>query len=197
MTVARSWLVVAVAVLALGALPDRAQADARDYPGVLGDGPRLNQAQRFDQARRFDHGQRAVRRPFVVPGTIIYDPDTYAAPPPVMYSPPPVIYVPPPAYPPASSYGAPPSAAAPPPPTAPPEPHVVDFDSGRYELRGDGVREPYTWVWVPKAPTAPPGQAPRPPATIYRFVDERGVTVLTDDPTKVPPKFRALDVTPR
>jgi hypothetical protein len=38
---------------------------------------------------------------------------------------------------------------------------------------------------------------PRPPATIYRWTDERGVVTLTDDPNKVPPQFRALDVTPR
>jgi hypothetical protein len=103
-------------------------------------------------------------------------------------------------YPPPAYSVTPVAAADPPPaPTAPPEPRVVEFDSGRYELRGDGIREPYVWVWVPKAPTAPPGQtsAPRRSATIYRWVDANGVMTLTDDPNKVPPQFRALDLTTR
>ncbi|HEU5193369.1 MAG TPA: DUF4124 domain-containing protein, partial [Methylomirabilota bacterium] len=77
------------------------------------------------------------------------------------------------------------------------EPRVVEFDTGRYEMRGDGLREPYIWVWVPKAPSLPPGAAPRPPATIYRWTDEKGVTTLTDDPNKVPLQFRATEITPR
>jgi uncharacterized protein DUF4124 len=200
----RRWPLVALAVLVLWAVPDRARADARDFPGALAAGARLNQVRRFDH-NRFDLNRRPFRRPFVlVPNTIIYSPEFIYAPPPTVGSPPPMIYVPPPSYAPPAGYsgyyGAPPSAVAPPPaPTEPPEPHVVEFDSGRYELRGDGLREPYTWVWVPKAPTAPPGQAsaPRRPATIYRWVDERGVTTLTDDPMKVPPQFRALELTPR
>ena len=108
-----------------------------------------------------------------------------------MYGPSPAYYSPPPA-----AYAPPPAASPPPPPS---EPRVVEFDSGRYELRGDGMREPYTWVWVPRAPTAPPGQASahRRPATVYRWTDERGVTTLTDDPNKVPAQFRALEITPR
>jgi hypothetical protein len=64
-------------------------------------------------------------------------------------------------------------------------------------MRGDGIREPYVWVWVPKAPSTPPGMPPRPPATVYRWTDERGVVTLTDDLNKVPPEFRATDVIPR
>ncbi|HEY2996009.1 MAG TPA: DUF4124 domain-containing protein [Methylomirabilota bacterium] len=203
----RLWLLVTLTALTIGALPARAQADARDYPGILGDGARLRNSGRFDGNRRFDGDRHRFRRPLVVPSIVIIGPSDFYSPPPTpVYAPPPVIYAPPayapPAYyaPPASYYAPPPRAVTPPPaPTAPPEPTVVEFDSGRYELRGDGLREPYTWVWVPKAPTAPPGQAsaPRPPATIYRWVDERGVTTLTDDPAKVPPQFRALDITPR
>ena len=203
----RLWLLVTLTALTMGALPARALADARDYPGILGDGARLRNSGRFDGNRRFDGDRQRFRRPLVVPSIVIIGPSDFYSPPPTpVYAPPPVIYAPPayapPAYyaPPASYYAPPPRAVTPPPaPTAPPEPTVVEFDSGRYGLRGDGLREPYTWVWVPKAPTAPPGQAsaPRPPATIYRWVDERGVTTLTDDPAKVPPQFRALDITPR
>jgi hypothetical protein len=215
----RLWPLVAVIILAL---PAAALADARDYPGRLGDGPRVNRnSGRFDGARfdgrRFDghrfDGRRfdGHRRPgtvIVVPSNIIVvgPSEAYAAPPPVTYAPPPpaYYYAPPPMYGPSPAYYSPPPAAyAPPPPASPPpppsEPRVVEFDSGRYELRGDGVREPYTWVWVPRAPTAPPGQAsaPRRPATVYRWTDERGVTTLTDDPNKVPAQFRALEITPR
>ena len=202
----RTWPLVAVIILAL---PAAALADARDYPGRVGDGPRVNRnSGRFD-GRRFDGGRRDHRRPstvIVVPSNIFVGPsDAYAAPPPVTYAPPPVsYYAPPPMYGPSPAYYSPPPAAyAPPPAASPPpppsEPRVVEFDSGRYELRGDGMREPYTWVWVPRAPTAPPGQAsaPRPPATVYRWTDERGVTTLTDDPNKVPAQFRALEITPR
>jgi hypothetical protein len=32
---------------------------------------------------------------------------------------------------------------------------TVVHPSGRYELRGDGVRVAYHWVWIPNGPTAP------------------------------------------
>jgi uncharacterized protein DUF4124 len=188
-----------LAALFLVALPASAMADARDYPGKLGDGPRLRSSGRFDGGHRRYHQRTPV---FVVPSTVVVGPsDAYVAPPPVVYSPPQVIYTPAASYAPPAYSGPPASYAAPPPPAppAPPEPHVVEFDSGRYELRGDGVREPYLWVWVPRAPSAPPGMvtAPRTPATVYRWTDERGVVTLTDDPNKVPPQFRATDITPR
>ena len=41
--------------------------------------------------------------------------------------------------------------------SAPSSPTVVYFPTGRYELRGDGINVPYTWVWIPNPPTAPPG----------------------------------------
>ena len=197
----RLWPLVAVIILAP---PAAALADARDHPGRLGDGPRVNRnSGRFDGGRH--HLHRRPNTVFVVPSNIIIGPsEAYAASPPVTYAPPPVYYAPPQMYAPPPAYYSPPPAAYTPPPAAPPppapsEPRVVEFDSGRYELRGDGMREPYTWVWVPKAPTAPPGQAsaPRPHATVYRWTDERGVTTLTDDPNKVPAQFRALEITPR
>ena len=128
-----------------------------------------------------------------------------------LYSSPPVVYPPPPVYiAPQFVYQAPPPAAYyPPAPSAPPEPRVVEFPSGHYELRGDGIATPYSWVWIPKPPSAPPGAPPVPAApdappvgpssrpaahapskTIYRFTDDNGVTVLTDDINKVPDRYR-------
>ncbi|HEU4366895.1 MAG TPA: hypothetical protein VFV05_01555 [Methylomirabilota bacterium] len=105
---------------------------------------------------------------------------------------------------------APPVAYAPPPAYASPLPPVVEFSTGRYELRGDGVTSPYVWVWVPNPPAAPPappapaappaeapdsggtGQAaPGRPVVIYRWTDEDGVTTWTDSLEKVPARFRA------
>jgi hypothetical protein len=193
----RIWLLLAL--FAVVALPASAMADARDYPGRLGDGPRLRNSGRAD----FGHGHnhRPQRAPvFIVPSTVIVGPSDSYAQPPVAYSPPPVIYAPPASYSFSPAYGPSPASYAPPPPppapAVPPGPQVVEFDSGRYELRGDGLREPYVWVWVPRAPTAPPGMtsAPRPPTTVYRWTDEQGVVTLTDDPNKVPRQFRATDV---
>src|ERR1043166_5645468 len=125
-------------VLAVAAAPAAALAGARDYPGRLGDGARLRSSGRAD----FGHRHHQQRSPvFVVPSTVVVGPsDSYVAPPPVVYSPPPVIYTTPAAYPAPAPYGPPAAAYAPPPPpapSAPPEPRVVEFDSGRYELRGD------------------------------------------------------------
>ena len=46
----------------------------------------------------------------------------------------------------------------------PPQQHptVVEYPHGRYELRGDGIRTAYQWVWIPKPP--PPPAAPQPPS---------------------------------
>ena len=124
------------------------------------------------------------------------------------YSSPPVVYAPPPVYiAPQFIYQAPPPAAYyPTAPSAPPGPRVVEFPTGRYELRGDGVATPYSWVWVPNPPSAPPGPPPAPAApeappvapssrpanrmTIYRWTDDNGVTVLTDDINSVPEQYR-------
>lgn len=45
--------------------------------------------------------------------------------------------------------------------TVAPAPTVVQYPHGRYELRGDGVTTPYSWVWIPNPPPPPPG-APAP-----------------------------------
>ena len=137
-----------------------------------------------------------------------------------IYYPPPVYYPPPAYYPPTyydPSYAAPVSYAPTPSPTvsvAPqrPAPDIVQFATGRYELRGDGVSTPYTWVWIPNPPTAPPPAAPTdptseaPPATgpssnkprpatragqLYRWVDPQGVVYWTDRLDAVPEQYRA------
>lgn len=125
-----------------------------------------------------------------------------------LYSSPPVVYPPPPVYiAPQFVYQVPPPAAYyPSAPSAPPGPRVVEFPTGHYELRGDGVATPYSWVWVPNPPSAPPGPPPAPAApeappvapssrpanrmTIYRWTDDNGVTVLTDDINSVPEQYR-------
>jgi len=100
-------------------------------------------------------------------------------PPPVVQAPPAVyvqpVYSSPPAYP------VPPPNSAPPPYTPPPyaapasyqqasgyatsrAPAVhreVIHDNGRYVLYGDGVRQPWQWVWFPAAPPPPPPPPPR------------------------------------
>lgn len=217
MRATRLWPLIALAVAVLPAPADardfrgRMGDRAREFPGRMGDRGRPRDFARVDPGRRpfHHHFHRFNRVPvFIAPSTVVvapffnYGTPDPPSPPPVVYASPPPMYSSPTAYyaPPPVSYAPPPSAPAPPPaPTAPPEPQVVEFDSGRYELRGDGLREPYVWVWIPRAPSAPPGQAsaPRKRATVYRWVDDNGVTTLTDDPNKVPPQFRALELTPR
>ena len=87
-------------------------------------------------------------------------------------------------------------------PAAPARPGVIEFPEGRYELRGDGVSIPYTWVWIPNPPAAPPASSSPPTAPsssdrspvrksqLYRWVDEQGVTHLTDNADAVPEQFR-------
>jgi hypothetical protein len=92
-----------------------------------------------------------------------------SGPPPAV---PPVVYAPPAVYSPPPVYSAPP-AYAPPPPThqrapayAPPQAPAIQrevvFPHGRYVLYGDGVGQPWQWVWVPStpAPPAPPAAQP-------------------------------------
>jgi hypothetical protein len=101
----------------------------------------------------------------------------------------PVAYDPPPVY-------APPVAQAIPPVPPPPMPEVVEFSTGRYQLRGDGDGTAYSWVWIPNPPTAPPADAQSvppaqpPPARLYRWTDDQGVVHLTNLWDAVPLQYR-------
>ena len=134
--------------------------------------------------------------------------------PPIWYGPDPYYY-PPAAYDPGPGYGTSPYGTASPPP---PMPRVVQYPTGRYELRGDGFTTPYQWIWIPNPPSAPPPSAPppwapppwappalqpapaQPPAstkpeppgntTVYRWTDAEGVVHLTDRLDTVPPRYR-------
>jgi hypothetical protein len=120
----------------------------------------------------------ALIAPFIIVGSIlsplVYQPPVYAYPPPVVapaYASPPPAYAAPAYAPPPPAYAAP--AYAPPPPAyasrtvalqPPPASHstTVQYPHGRYELRGDGVRTAYQWVWIPNAPPPPPPPAAPP-----------------------------------
>ena len=89
---------------------------------------------------------------------------------------------------------------APAPLAAPPStPTVVEFATGRYELRGDGTSTAYTWVWIPNPPLAPPASPPESPASttslasrsqVYRWTDDQGTEFWTNRPEKVPESYR-------
>jgi hypothetical protein len=93
---------------------------------------------------------------------------------------------------------APASIAAPPAP--PSAPSVVEYATGRYELRGDGAGTPYTWVWIPNPPPGPPTAQPEVPASVassmsrsqvYRWTDNQGTEFWTNRLEKVPEAYRS------
>jgi hypothetical protein len=105
----------------------------------------------------------------------------------------PVVYVSP------TVYVSTPAAAPPVPvvmasPVPPPPPPVVEYPTGRYELRGDGVGTPYLWVWVPNPPSAPPAASAAAPdepratsrSQIYRWTDEEGTVIWTNRVESIP-----------
>jgi hypothetical protein len=54
-----------------------------------------------------------------------------------------------------------PAPAYAPPPAQPAVQREVVYPQGRYVLYGDGVRQPWQWVWIPAPPPgAPPGPPP-------------------------------------
>jgi hypothetical protein len=183
-------LVVAPSVLA----PAAAFADRR--PHDRGRSQRLHTVppQRFFPHRFHGHGARfrVIAPPVVTYAVPSYAPPVYAPP---VYAPPPVYYPP--------VYAPPPPAYAPPPMQT-----VIEFPTGRYELRGDGFTTPYRWVWIPNPPVAPPAEpepeatpkaAPAPPeparrTEFYRWTDDAGVVHLTDRWEKVPEAYRAKAV---
>jgi len=233
---ASKGLIVAGAVLALAAgiaiAPDQAVAQrsrggmvgggGRAFVGgggrvVVGGGGRAVVTQPGFAHHQFIH--RPFVRPFVrpfFPFAIVATAPGFAYASPPEYYPPPTYY-PPPYYDPGSygapvSYSPPVSYAPTPSPTvavapAPPTPNVVEFATGRYELRGDGVTTPYTWVWVPNPPTSPPPAAPTAPPSgdprsssrqtpartgqLYRWTDAQGVVYWTDRLDAVPEQYRS------
>jgi hypothetical protein len=91
-------------------------------------------------------------------------------------------------------------------PSAPPVPALIEYPTGWYQLRGDGVSAPYAWVWIPKPPAPPvevagPPQPPAPPSEapasraargqLFRWVDEQDVIHWTDRLERVPQRYRA------
>ena len=121
---------------------------------------------------------------------------------PFAYSPTPAAYAPPVSY--APPGGGTISLGRPPAPPAP-APNVIEYPNGRYELHGDGIRTPYTWVWIPNPPPPPPAAPPPPeppgaPASsssrsherqLYRWADDQGVVHWTDRWDTIPERYRA------
>ena len=105
-------------------------------------------------------------------------------------------------YDPPALYTPPVAAALPSAPAPLPMPNAVQYPTGRYELRGDGLTTPYTWVWIPNPPPPPPTGPPEvgalsPPdpspaahTRLYRWTDEQGILHLTDRPEAVPEPLR-------
>jgi hypothetical protein len=177
-------------------------------------GPKASPSSREEWESRFRHHAFARHSFLPVLPTI------------VIVTAPPVAYLTPPTYGPAAYYNSPGIAApgseayAPPFPVAPAPPpsmpSVVEYPTGRYELRGDGEASPYTWVWVPKPPpppAAPTDILPPPPQEVledpparpierrtpmsgsdsndlYRWTDDTGVTHWTNMPNAIPEPYR-------
>ena len=203
-------IAVFVGLLVSLATPTGAAADSRvrghGAPtfGARHQAPTIH-AHRFNHHRGFRHHVGGLGVVIAAP-IVVYTPPVFAAPitasipppyaPPVIYSaPPPVVSVPP------VVYSAPPTWAERPPA---PLPRVVQHPHGRYELRGDGVGTPYTWVWIPNPPPPPP---PPPPAAtpngaptsrgalpareqVYQWVDDQGVANWTNRVDRVPRRYR-------
>jgi len=161
---------------------------------------------RFPYASPYFYGSGYYAPPAFYGSSLGYDYGSYGS-----YDPP-IAYAPPPVYAPAPAYGS-----VPPVPfstttfgAAPTRSSVIEFPTGRYELRGDGISTPYAWVWIPNPPPPPesapgwpastradalppraPSEAPSPRRPqLYRWVDEQGVVHLTDNPESVPPQYR-------
>jgi hypothetical protein len=210
----RVAVVFVVAVLAALPVARSAAADGRFHGN--GSGRQVASGRSFHANGQFVHNHapfrhdgfgrhRFVPRHFggfgvvVAPPVVVYSPFAFDASPP--YSPP-SYYSSAPVYAPPAVY-APPSFSQPAP--APPLPRVVEYPTGRYELRGDGISTPYTWVWIPNPPPPPPMAPPMsPPAgaptsgdatptrqtQIYQWVDERGVVHWTNRLQTVPLRYR-------
>jgi len=150
-------------------------------------------------------GRNVVTPGATVASWVFASPVVYAVPPvydaPPAYDPGPPVYYPPPV-----SYTAPVENVVvyAPSPAPPPMPTIVEFSTGRYELRGDGITTAYVWVWIPNPPTAPPSLVPIPEdppraslQPLYRWTDEAGVAHWTDRRDAVPEQHRVEAELPR
>jgi hypothetical protein len=138
------------------------------------------------------HGHRPFfKSPFVTSGVVFGGGTTVVYAPPVVYEPSETVV-----------YSQPAAVYAPPAPMS----TVVEYPTGWYVLRGDGVTTAYQWVWIPKPPPAPPPPpeaAPEPDRSrgperqeraigkIYRWTDDEGVTTFTDRLENVPARYRS------
>ncbi len=204
----------AVVVVSLGLLATLSATASAD-PGFHG----RSAGGRFGAHSLHSHGQSFHSHSFdrhgfghhrFFPGHVVTF-GVVVAPPVIVYSSPPVFYAPPAYYaPPAVAY-SPAVYSQPPPP--PPRPRVVEYPTGRYELRGDGVTTPYMWVWIPNPPP-PPAAPPPPPAPpteaptssdrlparrtqTYHWTDEQGVVHWTDRFEAIPQRYRQEAKTPK
>jgi hypothetical protein len=140
--------------------------------------------------------------------TVFYAPPAFYEPPveisPQTVSVSPIVYVSPTVYVSPPAVSPPPGAAAMAFPPAPPLPPVVEYPTGRYELRGDGVGTPYVWVWIPNPPSTPPVVSSRAPdeplagsassvsrSQIYRWTDDEGTTIWTNRVESIPEPQRS------
>lgn len=151
-------------------------------------------------------GSRRPGRPAAVTSSWVYASPAviyYGAPPPAYGGP--TAYEPEPYYEPPMGYASPafndvslaPAPVPAPPP--PPMPRVVEYSTGRYELRGDGSVTPYSWVWIPNPPAPPPAPPSAPPAAsqpsgvrlskLYHWTDDEGVVHWTDRRDAVPERY--------
>jgi hypothetical protein len=145
-------------------------------------------------SHRFSH--RHFFRP-IVPFGVVASSIVFYAPAPVYYAAPPAYYGP------ATYYAPSAGGAITVPPSPPPMPGVVEYPTGRYELRGDGVTTPYVWVWIPNPPSAPPpseppaspGTAPggapaAPQSQLFQWTDDEGAVHWTNGWEAVPERYR-------
>ena len=153
-------------------------------------------------------GRNVVAPGMTVASWVFASPVVYAVP--SGYDAPPAYDSGPPAYyPPPASYAAPVENVVvyAPSPAPPPMPTVVEFSTGRYELRGDGITTAYVWVWIPNPPSAPPTAStlvpiPEDPPRaglqpLYRWTDDAGVAHWTDRRDVVPERHRVEAELPR
>jgi len=200
----RAWIILAVAAAALAFVPTDALAQRMGGGARAGDSGSSHHG--FHNGgpggRSFGH------RPFGAFGrgvVVFVPPFWYGSD--LGYDPGPA-YAPTPSYGPAV-YGSGVGGTLALAPATPPTPSVIQYPTGRWELRGDGLTIPYRWVWIPNPPAAPPippppsgePSAPAPPTSsrpeppgntkVYRWTDGQGVLHLTDRLDTVPERYRA------